>query len=881
MICCFDTVLLSLHGALDFSIVSRLVWGPPADSGAGAGVVPAQPVLFYIGEISPNTIFSTLSGNITIANSQESAFSCIFYNLTKGLQYYARVRAITALGIGEGSNITTGQTAVDLPKSPIQITNVTSGSDSLGRYLRLSWSPSPDSGGGSALNASLTYLVEASELLGFAVVVASGNTSGLSLKLASSALQRGVVYYLRVWSLNAVGKSVSPSGVKVWLLVGTPSTPTNVSIAVTGPLQLRLSWSAPVELGVGVGASYPVTYLAVIVMTGTVPINVTTSNSWIIIPGVITKGMTINATMYAVNDAESGTSAASQMVSAVALDLSSPPSSARLCAYNSSVLASAGVCSVPTGPLTLRLTWNKPLDTGTGSDVLSAASPVKYYQALISNSSSFSSVLSVQNIPAPPDLINISYSFTGLSRDTTYWCRIRAFTVVGFGLNASTDGQVAVNVSAAPILTLVKSKTVLDNSFQLVLYWNRPTDLGAGYAAGVLVLAYQVLISADPSFPNTSLTFSELHAVIDTPIPTGFVPAQLESVTYTTLKYVSKGSFYLHVSAISSVGISLRSNIASIKITGFPGSPTQVQLTLTGPLQLTLTWQTPSDLGAGPGVPYAQVMYQYYLWDWSSNQSASFPSQVQGTDVVGDWNASTVVFSNLSKGHTYKAAVRAVNLGLQDLSKDGVGFGGGFWQEDTSFGVIVFMPPTVPTAFQLSPWFDLRVQANWAAPAETGVGSSSVANLDENGYELRISDNEQGIYTDVFFVSREETFFTSSVLTLGVLKFARIRSKNIAGSSQWSNLSMAMVINLPGKPSNITTSLAGKDKIGFVALKVMFFAPVDTGLGVYLTTSKLLSFQLRATVTNKSCSQPNLTFIDPAQHYGIQNGLSKVSFMLS
>jgi hypothetical protein len=557
----------------DGMVLPRLVWGPPADSGAGVGIEPAQPVLFYVGEISSNTTFSKLAGNITIANSQVSAFSCVFQNLTKGVQYYARVRAITALGAGEDSNITTGQTAVDLPKPPALITNVTSGSDSLIPYLRLSWRPSPDSGGGSALNASLTYLVEASEVLGFAVAVATGNTSGLSLKLASPALQRGKVYYLRVWSLNAVGKSSSPSDVTGWLLVGTPGIPTNVSMAVTGPLQLRLSWSAPLELGVGSGAVYPVTYLVVIVMAGGLPINVSTSSTSIMIPGVVTKGTIYNASVYAVNDAESGISAVSQMVTAMALDLSGPPFSARLCAYNASVLASAGACSVPTGPLTLRLTWNRPLDSGAGSDALTSASPVKYYQAFISNSSSFSSVLSVQNVSVTSDSINLSCVFTGLIRDTTYWCRVRAFTAVGFGLNASTDGQVAVNVSSAPVLTLVKSRTVSDNSFQLVLFWNRPTDLGAGPAVGVLVLAYRVLVSTDPSFPNTSITFSEVHTVIAIPVPSGSVPAQLDSVNYTTLTYVPKGSFYVQVSAISAVGQSSYSNVVFIEITGFPGTP--------------------------------------------------------------------------------------------------------------------------------------------------------------------------------------------------------------------------------------------------------------------------------------------------------------------
>ena len=841
-------------------------------------MVPAQPILSYVVQISSNASFGNLSGNVTVPSSQAASFSYTFSNLTKGTLYYGRARAITAIGSGAVSNASASQVAVGLPMPP-GITNVTSGSDAVSPHLTVSWTQPSDSGAGGTFQVPMTFLVEISNTSSFAAVLLSqlsGNTSGLSLKVASSALQRGMVYYARVWSINAVGRSSNASGIVRKLLVGAPGAPTGLSLVVSGPLQLRLSWSAPADLGLGPGVSYPVSYLALISTNGSRPVNVTTSATAVAVPGVIIKGLTYNATVFTLNDADTPTSQPSSPAVSVAVDVSGPPSSATLCAYNASIFVSPGSCSVPAGALGLRLTWSKPLDSGAGAGVVSSTSAVLSYQALIFSSASFSTVLAATNVSAA-STANFSYVFTGLSRDTTYWCRVRAMTVVGFGLNASTGGQVAVNVSSPPTLTSLGSKYVANNSFQLFLSWNQPIDTGAAAAAGVVVLAYKISISTDPSFQNVSSTFTEIFTVVPTPVTVGYIPQQASSVTYNTSTVVSKGTFYARVFAITAAGASAGSNVNSLKITGFPGAPTQVLLALTGPLQLTLSWQAPTDLGAGVGVPYTQVMYQYYLWSWSGSQSVSFPSHVIGTDVSGGQNVTFLVFINVSVGFTYKAAVRVVNLGVQDPSLDGVGFGGGPWQEDSSNGVIAVMHPSVPMQFQLSPWSDQRLRASWMAPAETGCGSSLVDFLSPLGYQLRIGDSEETGMEDVYNISRENTSFTTSVLDLGVVKFASIRSINLVGSSPWSNYSKAIVMHLPGTPTIVSSSLGGQDKEGFVIVIIGFSAPSDSGLGPNSQYSVLSSFQVKA-ASISTCRQPSLTDVDGSKRIAMQTGLSKVSY---
>ena len=844
-------------------------------------MVPAQPILSYVVQISSNASFGNLSGNVTVLSSQAASFSYTFSNLTKGTLYYGRARAITAIGSGAVSNASASQVAVGLPMPP-GITNVTSGSDAVSPHLTVSWTQPSDSGAGGTFQVPLTFLVEISNTSSFAAVLLSqlsGNTSGLSLKVASSALQRGTVYYARVWSINAVGRSSNASGMVRKLLVGAPGAPTGLSLVVSGPLQLRLSWSAPADLGLGPGVSYPVSYLALISTNGSRPVNVTTSATAVAVPGVIIKGLTYNATVFTLNDADTPTSQPSSPAVSVAVDVSGPPSSATLCAYNASIFVSPGSCSVPAGALGLRLTWSKPLDSGAGAGVVSSTSAVLSYQALIFSSASFSTVLAATNVSAA-STANFSYVFTGLSRDTTYWCRVRAMTVVGFGLNASTGGQVAVNVSSPPILTFFKSRTVSNNSFQLFLSWNQPIDTGAAAAAGVVVLAYKISISTDPSFQNVSSTFTEIFTVVPTPVTVGYIPQQASSVTYNTSTVVSKGTFYARVFAITAAGSSAGSNIISSLVTGFPGAPIKVLLALTGPLQLTLSWQAPTDLGAGAGVPYTQIMYQYYLWSWSGSQSLSFPSHVVGTDVSGGPNVTSVLFFDLLKGYFYKAAVRVVNLALQVPSLDGMGDGGGQWQQDMSTGIQSISSPGSVVSSLLLPWFNQSLQFLWSVP-DCGSGSPSILLLNALGFQIQIFDKTPSNKIVDVNVSRNLTNYTTQSFSVGSYKLARVRASNIVGTGQWSNFTEATVVNVPGQMSNLSVLVNFASADGSISMILSFSPPLDTGLGLGSNSSIVTSYQIqtlpvKGTPSLVSCFQPMLVIASSSDRSKLISGLTKV-----
>ena len=207
---------------------------------------------------------------------------------------------------------------------------------------------------------------------------------------------------------------------------------------------------------------------------------------------------------------------------------------------------------------------------------------------------------------------------------------------------------------------------------------------------------------------------------------------------------------------------------------------------------------------------------------------------------------------NLTKGYIYKAAVRAVNLDMTDVSLDLKGLGGGAWQDDDSQGVQVLGIPSQPFNFSIRPRGNKMIMITWGLPDDTGTGLSHTYDLNELGYEIQFNTSE---FVSTQLISRSILLYHASIYDYGFdaqdIISGKIRALNAVGNSIWSSLSTSLVLKLPGTPSLVNFSYVGEEQclIGCVGTKIFysasFEAPFETGLGFSSSLELLKSFQIR------------------------------------
>jgi hypothetical protein len=807
-------------------------------------------------------------------------FSYKLTNLPKGVVIYSRVYAVTS--VGDGIPLSSNASfSIDAPSSPT-ISSVDSGRAGSLIYFRVSWTPPADYGGGPASPVSLlSYSVSFSLSPEFLIpMVFSVSSSSNSTLVQSLLLKKGSHYFIRVSAVNSVGSS-SPSGVIQKQLVVPPSQPQEVQLVVSGPLKLNLSWRMPFDLGAGENVPYNFSgyrvriFLSLQSTTTIQEYSIFYLNPAALSMGInsfqgqpLRAGQSYSADIAALNDAENGIGDSSQPVQKIAVDISAKPASVILCRYNAWTFGNAGSCTA-SEPLSLILSWNRPEETGGGNSI---NVPILFYEVSLST---VDTVIFKSSVDSSTTSNIFTYKFIQLSRDVPYIATVTAFTYVGPGAIANSTLQYAVDIPRAPIVKLIQTQNSMGYQY-LVIIWRIPEDTGSSaFAQQPLILSYDINIMSSLN----GVSFTETKSMYSTPLQ-DIAYQQSAEITYTTAQSISKGATYsVRVRASNAVGSSHYSDVSNLTVTGYPDSPTNVKLLVTSPLGLKLQWVAPHDLGAGPGVPYTRVVYEYISWRWASGSAPqSFPDLAVWTRMSGGWNQSVLVLGNLTRGYIYRASVRAVNLDIADISVDLKGLGGGVRQDDDSQGVQVLGTPSAPSNFSLSPHGDKSLMATWNLPADTGTGFSLSRDLSEVGYEIQINSSD--------FQSTISVFRSNLLLQLvGIndYKFrardyvsGRIRALNLVGQSTWSDFATSQVLNLPGIPSQVDTSYTAEEPCPTgcvstdISLSASFQAPFETGLESVSTVGLLDFFRIRILCLtccgNIVLSPPRYFTIEPEQN---------------
>ena len=219
-----------LSATADGQTIINLSWTAPTNTGGAA-------ITGYQIEVSPN---GTDTWTNLVANTTATATTYAHTGLSAGETRHYRVRAINSVGPGAVSATTSATTDTPnatVPAAPSQLTATAAGRT----RINLLWT-APSDNGGAAITG---YQIEVSDTGSWSELATTTVTTYTHTNLTAGTTQ---VY--RVRAINSVGNSdASNTASATTDALAAPDAPTGLTITVSGPSTLVLSWTAPLDDG--------------------------------------------------------------------------------------------------------------------------------------------------------------------------------------------------------------------------------------------------------------------------------------------------------------------------------------------------------------------------------------------------------------------------------------------------------------------------------------------------------------------------------------------------------------------------------------------------------------------------------------------------------
>lgn len=383
--------LLHKPGAPSLGSVTRGVrslgvsWTAPSDTGGGSLTGYA---VTYVNQSTSASVTKSVGAATT---------SMTLAGLADGTSYSVSVQATNAVGTGTASSSQVASTYA-MPDAPGSF--VAGLADS---GASLSWQPGASDGGTPVTSYALT-------------ITSSGGSSSQSFNPATvctpsgcsadlSGLTNGVAYTLKLWSVNAAGKSLSYALANVKPFA-KPSSPTSVD-ATGGIGKAVVTWVASSYTGGGV-ASYTITLTG-----GASPVvkSFSAGTACSADPCTATVNGLANGTTYTIT------------VKAVNPAGASDPSIYTQATTDSAPGLPNGFTAVP-GSGSADLSWQAPTHNG--------GSAITGYRLRVFNGSSLLDTVTINCTT-----FNCYYTYSGLTSGTKYTLSLNAINGVGSGPSAS------------------------------------------------------------------------------------------------------------------------------------------------------------------------------------------------------------------------------------------------------------------------------------------------------------------------------------------------------------------------------------------------------------------------------------------------------------
>ena len=324
--------------------------------------------------------------------------------LAQGITYYYRVRAFNSNGTSSNSGT---QSALTLPAAPAVLpVTVVHETD-----FTASW---------NSVTGATKYYLDVSTVSDFSSYVPSWqdvDVGAVTSKSVNTGLSAGTTYYFRVRAYDATGLSDNSGTMSI---ATAPPAPVAIAATSVGEASFTANWNTSTgATGYYLDVSTVATFAS-------------------FIPGFNQKDVG-NVTSYAVSGLVGGTTYYYRVTAYKGTKLSTSSNTITTSAVPA---APAAIAATSIGEVSLNANWN------------SATGASGYYLDVATASGFTSFVAGFNN----KDVSNVTtYLVTGLSANTTYYYRIRAYGAGGTGANSNTIS--ALTIPAAPTALAATSIT--------------------------------------------------------------------------------------------------------------------------------------------------------------------------------------------------------------------------------------------------------------------------------------------------------------------------------------------------------------------------------------------------------------------------------------
>ncbi len=461
------------------------------------------------------------------------------------------------------------------------------------------------------------------------------NAVGPVLIHTITGLEVETAYEVQVTAMNLAGTGDPATSSEVATNpIVLASAPTGVTVSAPTHSSLTLEWSAPQSDGGGTITGYKVDHK--LTTSSTYETQEVTGTT--VVLGSLLPATTYDISIQATNEKGEGTAATLTGTTGPAVEPTVPRS----------LTASA------TSPTEIRISWQAPEDDG-GATVLG-------YNVRYRPSGSTTPPVRIDQL-----ITTTSTSITGLSGGTSYELEVAAINTVGTGRYARTTQS--TNPAIAPTAPR-NIRVTAQGQNALTVAWSAPSSDG-----GSPITGHEVRYRVETSQDWTSVT------------PAG------NSAEMTGL--LAGTPYVVGVSAVNSAGTGEEGTLdATTSNANVPSAPQNLEVQVTGPNSLSVSWEAPAQIG---GSPISGYLVEYRLTD--------APATTAWSDATSSGTTATI--THLLAGTSYDVRVAARNV---------VGSGGFVSQTVTTTS----SAPGIPTSLQITSPSPTELTVSWEAPEITG-----------------------------------------------------------------------------------------------------------------------------------------------------------------
>jgi hypothetical protein len=439
-------------------------------------------------------------------------------------------------------------------------------------------------------------------------------------------------------------------------------------------------------------------------------------------------------------------------------------------------------------PLTIRLLWQRPNNTGRGGHF----EPITAYIVEMDSEVIFGGNASFTTVTEKARGLNFCAGITctldvtfSAARKDPYWFRVFAQNQLGVGRHYAVTNEQSVQVPTAP--TGLTVRVIAPRT--LFLQWVQPADTGVG-GAGRALGTYTL----QQAFGDN--TFSGGAAIVN---------RSYSNATFNaTVVLPSSGPtyFYFRVFTFNDAGRSAMSALAQEQGVELPSAPILLRTRINTPLEITFFWNISEDTGVTGHLRPLTAYILQVAEEIGHATSSSFGSlwySDDNTSPEGQAKHLSKLFSNLVKGRTYLFRVAAKN-------EAGTG---PFAAAVSSEAISVPLPPSNFEAAVRSPF---QIDLQWIRPPDTGFYEADMSKILR--FELQQS-TDQSFQTGVsanLIASQPFAFlfnFTAPIVTKGLRHYFRVWSVNEAGRSLYPTNISEQAIDVPATPTQLSISITG------------------------------------------------------------------------